>query len=358
MLEILILVFLLVATFYLLWKHLKKRIYLSLIPLVLAIVFSFISPVATRLIPIPFLIIIGPVFLFAGIAMAVIIPFPFLMDNFRVTPKEILIIICAILTYAAVFIPGFGCITGQCNPTILALFVDGFHLTGDAAKTSQFLIQVCVTLVIATGVYGLLLLCETLWDGIKKREIKAIVLFAGLVGLFFLVGASILIGFLVISLFYIFREIPIRIVRIMTVILFLVVLCVLDAYVLSLLVQNTKIDGTLFSALLVGLAIVLTLFLGSLEKGSGRLEKEIMIISILTSVAASVFVSWIYSPNLPLIKTIGVAFDIGHPAPGLPFWEGIVYLGSLLGSSIIFGYIIVLGYKRVIHRQRNPVSGE
>ncbi len=348
MIDILVLFFLPVLTFYLLRKRLENRFYLSLVPLGIAILFSIISPVATRLIPIQALAFTGGIFLFGNIAMAVVVPFSFLADTFQARHKELVIFAGTILTYLAIVVPGFGCALGHCDPAVLSSFVDTLHLAGDAEKTGQFFVQLVTALVMATGAYGLLLLCETLLSDIRKRKLPSILFAAVIVVLFLIVGASILIGFFVIALFSIIRTIPTKIVRILAILMFLIPLVLVNAYIFSLLPAKILVDGSLFSVLVLGFTIVLPVFICSLGKEERRPEKAVLIVSVLTASVDSALVSWWYTPGISLQQAIGAAFGIGYPAPGSPFPEGLGYLAVVLVVTFIIGNIAVLGYQKII----------
>jgi hypothetical protein len=347
LIDMVILLFLPVITFWLLWKLRPGRIWLSIIPLILAIFLAIVSPAVTRLIPIPVLTWVGGLFIFGGIAMAVLVPYPFLMDSFATRRREPVIFAGTILTYLVIVIPGFGCALGVCSPTILASFVDTLHLTGDAVKTSQFLIQFLTALVTATGVFGLLLLGETLWNDIKKRQILSILLVPILVILFFFDGASLLIGLFVVSLFALFNTIGRGTVKTAVILLLILPLVIGDAYSSSLLSPGSSIDGSLNSVLFFGFAILLSLVIRTPEMKAKKSEEAVMIVSVFTATASSVIINLVYSPGISLSRAFGAAFDLGYPSPGMPFPDGVCYLTVCMVITFITGVLVVLGYNTV-----------
>lgn len=345
MISFLIPILLPVGTFYLLQKRVKSRFLLSIIPLIIAIVLAMISPTATRLLPLPALEIFGGIFLFGSMAMAVIVPFPFLMDRFRLKQKESIILLCTIPTVLVLAIPGIICVSGHCNPTILGSLVESFSLAGDMVKTGQMFLMVVNALVVSTGVYGVLLLVDSFFE---EGKLTAILVIGVLCVLAFFALPSVLIAFFPVGLFMIFLAIPKKTERILIVILFLVPAVLIDAYVMSLQLPGSIIDGVIFSTLLFGFAMVPAFTICSVEGITGRIEKIIMITSVLTSAAVTAFISVSSKPGASLQSALGTAFEAGRAPPGIPFPDGIIYLAVLILASFIIGCLILLIYRNII----------
>ncbi len=333
------------GTFYLMQKWVNNRYLLCLIPIVIAIVLAIISPTVTRLIPIPALEIVGGIFLFGSMAMAVIVPFPFMMDRFRLKQKEAIILLCTIPTILVLSIPGIICMSGHCDPTILGSFVDSFSLAGDMAKTGQMLLMVVNALVVSTGVYGILLLADSFFE---DGKITSVLVIAVLCVLAFVALPSVLIAFFPVGLYVIFQAISKKTERILIAVLFLVPVVLIDAYTMSLLLPGSVVDGIMFSTLLFGFAMIPAFIICPVKKIAGRTEKVVMIASVLSSAVVSAFISVSSNPHASLQSALGTAFEAGRAPPGIPFPDGIIYLAVLILASFILGCLILLIYRNII----------